>query len=113
MTMVKRPWGSYIIMDTGKGFQVKRIEVDPGKRLSLQSHRLRAEHWFAVSGSGHIDVGDNNIQFRKGECVNVPVGVKHRISNTSDSTLVIIEIQTGTAFDEGDIVRYDDDFGRN
>jgi len=112
MTTESRPWGRYTILHTDDECQVKRIEVEPGKRLSLQSHQFRAEHWFIVTGTGTTQVGESISQVTIGQTIDVPTGVKHRISNTSELMLVFIEVQTGSSFDEGDILRYDDDFGR-
>jgi mannose-6-phosphate isomerase-like protein (cupin superfamily) len=112
MTTESRPWGRYTILDTKDDCQVKRIEVEPGKRLSLQSHQFRAEHWFIVAGTATAQVGESISQVTIGQAIDVLTGVKHRIANTSESLLVFIEVQTGSSFDEDDIVRYDDDFGR-
>lgn len=92
--------------------QVKQIEVQPGKRLSLQSHKFRAEHWFIVAGSGNAQIEENVFEIKSGQSIDVPSGIKHRISNTSREALIFIEVQTGISFDEDDIVRFEDDFGR-
>ena len=107
-----RPWGCYTVLYTGTDCQVKRLEVQPGKRLSLQSHQFRAEHWFIFSGNGEAQVGELTKSVSSGDHIDVPIGVKHRISNNSNTLLVFIELQTGTSFDESDITRYEDDFGR-
>ena len=93
--------------------QVKKIVVCPGKRLSLQSHKFRAEHWFIVSGQGNAELDEAKIVLNPGDSVDVPVGAKHRISCISEGVLVIVEVQTGSSFAEEDIVRYEDDFGRS
>ena len=107
-----RPWGRYTILYTGPDCQVKRIEVAPGKRLSLQSHQFRAEHWFNVSGTGTAQVGDSTFGIKPGDTIDISIGEKHRISADKNGSLSFIEIQTGSSFDEQDIVRYADDFGR-
>jgi mannose-6-phosphate isomerase len=108
-----RPWGSYSVLDEGHDFKVKRIEVSPGKRLSYQRHRQRAEHWFVVRGTAKVTLNDSEILVRTGEALDVPLGAAHRIENPPDGEkLVLIETQTGDYFGEDDIERLDDDFGR-
>ena len=107
-----RPWGRYTILYTGPDCQVKRIEVAPGKRLSLQSHQFRAEHWFIVSGTGTAQVSDSTFVVKPGDTIDISIGEKHRISADENGTLSFIEVQTGSSFGELDIVRYADDFGR-
>ena len=113
MEKVIRPWGNYEVLFTGTDCQVKRIEVIPGKRLSLQSHKFRAEHWFIVSGNGTAIIGDQIKDIKSGDAIDIPIGVKHRIAAGEISTVVFVEVQTGSSFDEDDIIRYEDDFGRN
>jgi mannose-6-phosphate isomerase-like protein (cupin superfamily) len=108
-----RPWGRYTILYTGPDCQVKRIEVAPGKRLSLQSHQFRAEHWFIVSGTGTAQVGDSTFAIKPGDTIDISILEKHRISADENGTLSFIEVQTGSSFDEQDIVRHQDDFGRS
>jgi mannose-6-phosphate isomerase len=108
-----RPWGRYTILYTGPDCQVKRIEVAPGKRLSLQSHKFRAEHWFIVSGKGMVQVGDLIFEVTNGDTIEIPIRVKHRISANKNELLAFIEVQTGLSFDENDIFRFEDDFGRS
>jgi mannose-6-phosphate isomerase-like protein (cupin superfamily) len=108
----ERPWGSYTVLHTDSKYQVKELLVNSGMRLSLQSHKFRSEHWFIVSGSGLIQLDEKHIVVEQGDAVDVPIGVKHRIACTSDQPLVFIEVQTGISFDESDITRHDDDFGR-
>ena len=107
-----RPWGYYEILDTHPEFKVKRITVLPGKRLSYQSHEKRAEHWFAVQGTGVVTLDDQLFDYSPGLSFDIGIGKKHRISNTGTINLVFIEVQTGTYFGEDDISRYEDDFGR-
>ena len=108
----ERPWGFYEVIETSDLFQIKKIFVNPDKRLSLQSHLYRAEHWYILSGSGQVTVDDTTLFVNSGDAVAVPIGAKHRIGAVGEFPLIFIEIQTGSSFDEGDIVRYDDDFGR-
>ena len=113
MIFEERPWGNYTVLHTDAVCQVKKLAVNPGMRLSLQSHQFRAEHWFIVSGQGTAQLDKLEISLNPGDSIDVPIGAKHRISCTSESDLVFIEVQTGTSFEENDIVRYEDDFGRS
>lgn len=110
----ERPWGKYIVLDSGPGYKVKRIEVKPHQRLSLQSHQHRAEDWVVVAGKGVFTVGDKTTTYEKGasQC-SIAAGQKHRMANETDELLVVIEVQTGTSTDESDITRYQDDYGRH
>ena len=112
MNFEERPWGSYTILHTDENCQVKKLVVNPGKRISLQSHQFRAEHWFIVSGQGTAELDGKEIEVEVGESIDVPIGSKHQISCGDTEPLVFIEVQTGTSFSEDDIVRYQDDFGR-
>jgi mannose-1-phosphate guanylyltransferase/mannose-6-phosphate isomerase len=111
-TSTKRPWGSFTQLDHGMGYQVKRLEVAPGKRLSLQYHHRRAEHWVVVQGTAHIVLGEEERELQTAESVFIPAGTVHRIENRGRQNLVLIEVQTGTYLGEDDIVRLQDDFGR-
>ena len=112
MKYEERPWGSYQIIHVDQKCQVKKLVVNPGKRLSLQSHRYRAEHWFVVSGMGIAQVDSEIIPLQPGDSVDIPILAKHRITCGGEDALIFIEVQTGTSFDEMDIVRFEDDFGR-
>ena len=112
MTFEKRPWGSYTILHSGVNYQVKKLTISPGKRISMQSHKFRAEHWFVVSGEGIAELNDDIITVLPGDSVDVAIGVKHRVTNGGEGDLVLIEVQTGTSFSEEDIIRYEDDYGR-
>lgn len=112
MNFEERPWGNYTVLYTDETCQVKKLVVKPGKRISLQSHKFRAEHWLIVSGRGTAELDGREIEVGPGESVDVPIGSKHRISCGEGALLVFIEVQTGSSFSENDIVRYDDDFGR-
>ncbi len=109
---VPRPWGSYEVLATGDRFQVKRIVVSPGARLSLQLHHHRAEHWVVVSGTATVTVGDKVCTLHEDQSTYIPLGVKHRLENPGRIPLVIVEIQTGSYLGEDDIVRLGDTYGR-
>jgi mannose-6-phosphate isomerase len=91
---------------------VKRIVVEPGKRLSLQRHRRRSEHWYVVAGNGLVTRGVDQIHVEGGDSLDIPTGAVHRVQNLGASPLVIIEVQRGDYFGEDDIERIEDDFGR-
>lgn len=107
-----RPWGWYERMDEGPGFQVKRIVVRPGARLSLQKHARRSEHWVVVSGAAEIVLGDERRRLGASESVFIPAGVEHRLANPTADDLHLIEVQTGDYLGEDDIVRLQDDYAR-
>lgn len=107
-----RPWGRYFILDESNIHKVKRIEVSPGKRLSYQRHKYRAEHWLVIEGEGLLTLDGESRPVRVGESVDIGIGQLHRIENRSDRDLIFIEVQTGTYFGEDDIERVEDDFGR-
>ena len=107
-----RPWGFYTVLSDEPDHKVKRIVVYPGKRLSLQRHRHRSEHWHMVNGKALVTLNDKQIPLKKGESVDIPVGAAHRIKNIGTENLVFIEIQQGDYFGEDDIERLEDDFGR-
>ena len=109
----ERPWGSFTVLHTDSSHQIKKLVVNPGMRLSLQSHKYRAEHWFIVSGSGLVQIENESIKVQQHNSVDIPIGAKHRITCTSYDPLVFVEVQTGISFDENDITRHEDDFGRN
>ena len=108
----RRPWGSFTVLDEGRGYKVKRIEVLAGKRLSYQRHARRAEHWMVVAGAARVTLDGGDIVVGCGETVDIPVGTAHRIENPGADTLVFIEIQRGVYLGEDDITRLEDDFGR-
>ena len=109
---VERPWGSYTVMEEGPGYKVKRIVVQPGKKLSLQFHKHRSEHWVVTSGKARMTCGDVVYDVGPNESAYVPVGVFHRIQNPGKKSLCIIEVQCGPYLGEDDIVRISDDYGR-
>lgn len=107
-----RPWGSWEVLSVGDGFCVKKIVVNAGQMLSLQSHNFREENWIIASGEALITLGEEKLTKSVGESVYIGVGVKHRIQNDTDNQLIFIELQTGEKLDENDIVRYEDKYGR-
>ena len=109
---VYRPWGHYDAIDRGEKYQVKRISVKPGGKLSLQMHRYRAEHWVVVSGVAEVTRGRDTFLLKENESTFIPVGELHSLRNPGDVDLEMIEIQSGTYIGEDDIVRYEDDYGR-
>ncbi len=109
---VARPWGSYDSIDKGPNFQVKRIVVKPGAKLSLQLHNHRAEHWVVVKGVAKVTNGDQVFTLHENESTYIPIGARHRLENPGDSPLEIIEVQTGQYLGEDDIVRLEDNYGR-
>ncbi len=109
---VERPWGRYTVMQSGPGYKVKQIEVDPGKRLSLQLHHQRAEHWVVVQGTALVTIGRESKEVGANESVYVPLETAHRLENPHAEPVRIIEVQTGPYLEEDDIVRLDDDFWR-
>lgn len=108
----ERPWGSYTVLDDELDHKVKRLVVAPGKRLSYQRHEKRAEHWFVVRGSGVFTLDGEEREVGPGDALDVPVGGAHRMTNTGDEDLVFVEVQHGESFEESDIERLEDDFGR-
>jgi mannose-1-phosphate guanylyltransferase/mannose-6-phosphate isomerase len=110
---VHRPWGWYQTMDLGERFRVKRIQVAPGKQLSLQKHHHRAEHWVVVSGTAEVTRDGEVVLVRENESIYLPLGCVHRLANPGKIPVQLIEIQTGAYLEEDDIVRLQDDFGRS
>lgn len=115
-----RPWGQYFVMEISENFKVKKLIIKPNQRLSLQSHNHRSEHWIIVAGVATLEV-QTDLQnpnswikeYKPNEYCFIPLGAKHRITNFGESDLVIIEVQCGDYTGEDDIVRYQDDYGRN
>lgn len=107
---VYRPWGHYKSIDKGDNFQVKRLTVNPGQRLSLQKHQHRTEHWTVVSGSGLVVVGDDTFEVRENNSVLIPAGTVHRLENATSEPLLVIEVQYGSYLGEDDIERLEDDY---
>jgi mannose-1-phosphate guanylyltransferase/mannose-6-phosphate isomerase len=109
---VYRPWGCYEDVDSGKGFRVKRITVNPGAKLSLQLHHHRAEHWVVVSGTARVTRGEEVMVLTENQSTYIPLGVRHRLENPGKIPLQIIEIQSGAYLGEDDIVRLEDAYHR-
>jgi len=109
---VYRPWGWYDSIEMGKHFQVKRLHVNPGEKLSLQMHHKRAEHWVVVSGVATATNGDQELTLTQGQSTYIPLKTAHCLENQTDEPLEIIEVQSGEYLGEDDIVRFDDIYGR-
>ena len=109
---VYRPWGWYDSIESGEYFQVKRLHVNPGAKLSLQMHHKRAEHWVVVSGTATVTNGKKTFSLNKGESTYIPLGVTHALENQTKEPLEIIEVQSGTYLGEDDIIRFKDRYGR-
>ena len=108
----ERPWGAWTVLETGPGYKVKRLEVLPGKRLSLQKHFQRSEHWVVVQGTARVTNGDRVFLLETNQWTFIPVETVHRLENPDSCPLVLIEVQSGSDLRESDIVRLQDDFGR-
>jgi mannose-1-phosphate guanylyltransferase/mannose-6-phosphate isomerase len=111
-TEVFRPWGSYESMQEGDRYQVKRINVKPGERLSLQKHHHRAEHWIVVKGTAEVTRGEETFTLAENESTYIPLGTIHRLGNPGKLPLELIEVQVGAYLGEDDIVRFEDVYGR-
>jgi mannose-1-phosphate guanylyltransferase len=109
---VKKPWGKYTVLQDTRNFKVKRLDVEPGKRLSLQKHQYRMEHWTVVEGTARVRVGDEERVLVAGQDVHIPLSEIHRLENAGQDQLRVIEVETGESFGEEDIVRLEDDWGR-
>jgi mannose-6-phosphate isomerase len=107
-----RPWGSFTILEEGQRYKIKRIEVKPGHRLSLQMHHHRSEHWIVVSGTAKVTCGDRDEIVYCNQSTYVPQGTPHRLENPGVIPLVLIEVQNGEYLGEDDIVRFQDDYAR-
>ena len=111
--IVERPWGKYEVLAEKDGYKVKRITVVPGGRLSLQSHRHRAEHWVVVTGVATVTIGEIVQKVSVNDHVHIPLHAKHRLENYTDDSLVLIEVQLGRYLGEDDIIRHDDIYRRS
>jgi mannose-1-phosphate guanylyltransferase len=109
---VHRPWGNYVGMDEGERFQVKRITVKPGEKLSMQMHHHRAEHWIVVSGTASVTLGGQVSLLTENQSIYLPVGAVHSLENPGRIMLELIEVQVGSYLGEDDIVRFEDRYGR-
>ena len=108
-----RPWGAFTVLDAGDRYQVKRIEVRVGRRLSYQRHRLRSEHWVVASGTADVVLDGTSSRLLPGDSIDIPLGAAHRLGNGGDDLLVVIEVQWGSYVGDDDIERLEDDFGRS
>jgi mannose-1-phosphate guanylyltransferase/mannose-6-phosphate isomerase len=109
---VDKPWGAYKVLDMGKTYQVKWLEVKPGARLSYQAHEHRSEHWAVVVGTATVTLDDEVIEVPCGEHIYIPVRAKHRLENRGGQLLRVVEVQSGEYLGEDDILRFEDDYGR-
>jgi mannose-6-phosphate isomerase-like protein (cupin superfamily) len=109
---VKRPWGGYTILNQGEGFKVKIVEVLPFKKLSLQRHKFRSEHWVVVEGEAKITNDKKVLVLKKNESVYIPKEGIHRLENVGECLLKIVEVQCGSYLEEDDIERLEDDYER-
>ncbi|MGC1309536.1 MAG: phosphomannose isomerase type II C-terminal cupin domain [Phormidesmis sp.] len=107
-----RPWGSFTVLEEGTGYKIKRIEVKPGHRLSLQMHHHRSEHWIVVSGTAKVTCGDTEVMLCTNQSTYVPPCTTHRLENSGVIPLILIEVQNGEYLGEDDITRYQDDYAR-
>jgi len=111
-SIVKKPWGSYQVLEEGVKFQLKKIIVKPGGKLSLQNHQHRSEHWIIASGEAEVTVNDKTKNLKENEAIFIPVKAKHRLANNSSEILIIIEMWYGKILDENDIERFEDIYDR-
>ncbi|MGB3534128.1 MAG: phosphomannose isomerase type II C-terminal cupin domain [Microcoleaceae cyanobacterium] len=107
-----RPWGSFTTLEEGVGYKIKRIEVNPGHRLSLQMHHHRSEHWIVVSGTARVSCGDSEEILFANQSTYVPQCTSHRLENPGVIPLILIEVQNGEYLGEDDIIRFQDDYAR-
>ncbi|HEY9749810.1 MAG TPA: phosphomannose isomerase type II C-terminal cupin domain [Allocoleopsis sp.] len=107
-----RPWGSFTILEEGRGYKIKRIEVKPGHRLSLQMHHHRSEHWIVLSGTARVFCDGQELTLYNNQSTYVPQCTQHRLENPGVIPLVLIEVQNGDYLGEDDIVRFQDDYNR-
>jgi mannose-1-phosphate guanylyltransferase/mannose-6-phosphate isomerase len=107
-----RPWGSYTVLEEGPRYKIKRVEVKPGEKLSLQTHSHRSEHWVVVKGTAKVSIGDQVILIHENESAYVPKSTLHRLENPGKIPVEIIEVQNGEYLEEDDIERFSDEYGR-
>lgn len=111
-TTFERPWGTYTVIDEGKGYLVKTITVNPEQKLSIQKHNHRAEHWIVLEGTAKVIKGDKELTLKQGESIDIAIQEIHSLQNPYDSKLKILEVQKGDIIDENDIERLSDIYGR-
>lgn len=107
-----RPWGNFVSIEKGSSWQVKKLEISPKSSISLQKHHHRSEHWIIVDGTAKVEINGKISFLKKNESTYIPVGSKHRLSNSGTGPLILIEVQSGDYLGEDDIVRYEDNYGR-
>lgn len=112
MTISQRPWGTYEVLLTKEVFQLKEIRVNSGQRLSYQTHKYRAEHWFITKGPALVTIDGETRTMEIGQSIDIEVGVAHRMAAPNANSVAFVEVQMGTYFGEDDIIRLEDDFGR-
>ena len=109
---VNKPWGSFEIIDKGKKYTVKKIIVNPGGQLSLQSHKHRSEHWLIAEGNAEVIIDEKTYNLIENDTIFIPIGAKHRLTNRGSENLIVIEMWFGDNLDENDIKRYEDIYER-
>ena len=109
---VKKPWGSFEIINDGDKYTLKKIIVNPGGQLSLQSHKHRSEHWLIAEGIAEVIINDEIFNLKENQHIFVPQGAKHRLTNIGEKNLVVVEMWYGDNLDENDIIRYKDIYNR-
>ncbi len=112
-SFVNKPWGSFEIIDEGAKYKVKKIIVNPGGKLSLQSHKHRSEHWLIASGSAEVILDEKIHSLGENDNIFIPQGSKHRLTNLGSDNLIVIEMWFGDILDENDIKRFQDIYDRN
>lgn len=112
MYIERRPWGEFQVLTEGPGFKVKRIIVDRGGQLSLQSHKRRSEHWTIARGLATVTVNDAVLKLKPGQSIDIPLGARHRLESLDDEVVDVIEVQFGDYLEEDDIIRYSDVYDR-
>lgn len=110
--ITERPWGYFTVLEDTPTHKVKRIVINPGQRISYQSHEKRTEMWLFIKGEGTLTINDEDMDVRAGSIINIPAMAKHRVKNIGEDYLEFFEVQTGSYFGEDDIIRYSDDYGR-
>lgn len=110
--LFERPWGTYFNALEEPGYKIKKIVVNPGARLSLQSHEQRSEHWVVVQGDALVTLGDKEIKMGRDEYIYIPKGSIHRLQNLGTEDLILVEVQLGSYLGEDDIKRFQDDYNR-
>jgi len=108
----ERPWGRFYVLHNDSNFKIKKIEIEPGHRLSYQYHNFRSEVWVIIEGEATVIIDGNQNKFSNGKIISISKGAKHRVQNNGKEKLVLVEVQTGSYFGEDDIVRIEDAYKR-